>query len=313
MKKVINNAGLLLLTITILISCQSQPKADPTYEVEIDEWHKKRIDRLQTETGWLNLAGLFWLQEGQNSFGSDSSNYIIFPQKAAPVLGSITLDQGKVKLHVATGVEILVDDKPVQVTELRTDNDENTTVMNFGDLRWHIIQRGDRFGIRLRDLKHKRLDEFRGIDRFDVNEKWKIKATFLPYDPPKKVMITSVIETTSESDCYGAFVFSIDGKEYQVEPSGKPDGKTMSLVFGDNTNSKTTYGGGRFLVIPAPDKNGESVIDFNKAYNPPCIFSPFATCPLPTEENYLDLAVTAGEKKWGGTMIGGRSVILKKQ
>ncbi|KAA3618953.1 MAG: DUF1684 domain-containing protein [Calditrichaeota bacterium] len=290
----------VLISISLfLISCQSQPKADPTYVAEINEWHQKRVERLKTETGWLNLAGLFWLQEGQNTFGSDTKNHLVFPEKAAPFLGTLILKHGEVELQPNSKVEILQNNQPVKKMTLINDNEKNTTVLNYGDLRWFVIKRGVRYGIRLRDLKHKLLDEFKGIERFAIDESWKVKALFEKYDPPKKIFIPDVTGNKNEAECFGAYVFEKDGKNYRIEPTGRLTGKSMFLVFGDATNRKSTYGGGRFLYLPVPDENNEAIIDFNKAYNPPCVFSPFATCPLPMEINILALEITAGEKNWG--------------
>ncbi|MCA9733388.1 DUF1684 domain-containing protein [candidate division KSB1 bacterium] len=293
--------SLVILALLILLSCQSAPKADPAYSAEIEEWYNNRITGLKKENSWLNLIGLFWLQEGVNTFGSDPNNTIIFPEKASPFLGKIVLEAGKTVLYPNKDSEILYDGKPVlDSLQLVDDTQQNTTILDTGELRWYIIKRGDRFGIRLRDLKHKLLTEFKGIDRFPVDEKWRISAKFERMDPPKTIEIPDILGGTTQESSYGTFVFTINGKTYRLETTGDPAKlKRMFVVFGDATNRKTTYGGGRFIYIPVPDEQGNSVIDFNKAYNPPCVFSPYATCPLPTEANTLDLAIKAGEQMWG--------------
>ncbi len=296
----INSFSLLLFLVMILPACQSRPKASPEYITELAAWHQARLERLKTETGWLNLAGLYWLQEGENTIGVDEKNEIVFPAKAAPFLGTFYLKKGVVNFTPRKGVEITCEGKPAGKMTLLDDSQENTTILDYGDLRFYIIKRGDRYGIRLRDLKHKRIDEFKGIDRFPVDENWRIKAKFELYDPPKKVIVPDIIGGQTEEHCFGAYVFEKDGRTFRLETTGDPaKRKSMFVVFGDLTNKKTTYGGGRFIYIPVPDEQGTAVIDFNKAYNPPCVFSPYATCPLPMEANTLAIEVSAGEKMWG--------------
>lgn len=289
----------LVLLISLNSSCDKQPEISAEYIAEMQAWDAKRVENLKRENGWLSLVGLYWLEEGGNTFGADKSNKIVFPENSCdPFLGKITLSKGQVFIDVRAGVEILHDSTAITAMQMMTDNDESTTVLAHRSLRWYIIKRGDMFGIRLRDINSRLRTEFAGIDRFPLDGAWQIKAKFVRYDPPKAVEVPNVIGTISEEMCYGAFEFSLDGKIYRVEPSGSPEDKSMFLVFGDLTNRIETYGGGRFLSIPAPDSTGYSVIDFNKAYNPPCVFTPYATCPLPTDSNKLEVRVTAGEKMW---------------
>lgn len=296
----INHLILFLFAGSLMLSCGYKPEASPAYLAEINAWHQQRIERLKKENSWLTLAGLFWLQEGENTFGADEKNEIVFPVKAAPFFGNLILKNGVVTFEPQKGVEVLCEGKPAGKMTLLNDTQENTTVLNYGDLRWYIIKRGDRYGIRLRDVKHKRLADFKGIERFPVDENWRIQAKFERYDPPKKVIVPDIIGGATEEKCFGAYVFEKDGKTWRLETTGDPAGrKSMFVVFGDLTNKKTTYGGGRFIYIPVPDAQDNAVIDFNKAYNPPCVFSPYATCPLPTENNTLAIEVTAGEKMWG--------------
>jgi len=160
-----------------------------------------------------------------------------------------------------------------------------------------IIKRGEKIGVRLRDLNAPLLAQFKGIERFPINSDWRIEAEFIPYNPPKKLLIPTVIGTIEEELSPGAVKFVKDGKDYKFDLQDA--GKQYFAVFADLTSGKETYGGGRFLYIDKPDSTGKFFVDFNKTYNPPCVFTKYATCPLPTKDNYLKLEITAGEKNFG--------------
>ena len=155
-------------------------------------------------------------------------------------------------------------------------------------------------GIRLRDSENPRIAGFTGIERFPVSEKWRIEAQFKPYDSVKIISVPTVLGTIDQSPCTGALVFEIDGREYSLDPITDEGSPGFFIIFGDATNGKETYGAGRFLGAEAAGPGGKVILDFNKAYNPPCAFSPFATCPLPPKQNVLPVAVTAGEKAYAG-------------
>ena len=169
--------------------------------------------------------------------------------------------------------------------------------MSIGSLRWYIIKRDDKYGVRLRDIDANLRKEFKGIDTYPVNEDWKITAKFEAYNPPKTISIPSIIGTVEEDMAPGALVFEKDGKEYRLDPV--VEGDEFFIIFADETSGEETYGAGRFLYTAMPDSTGNVILDFNKAYNPPCAFTPYATCPLPPKQNYLKLRITAGEKKYG--------------
>jgi uncharacterized protein (DUF1684 family) len=175
--------------------------------------------------------------------------------------------------------------------------------MNHKDLSWFIIVReggpGEKkkIGVRLRDLDSKLAKTFEGVQRFPVDTSWIIKAKYVKFDTPKKIIIPNIIGTFSEVEAEGKIVFTKDEKEYSLLPT--PSGDRYFLIFADETSGKETYGAGRFLYTDKENENGDLILDFNKAYNPPCAFTKYATCPLPPRENYLKLAVAAGEKNWG--------------
>ena len=274
--------------------------AAATYEQEMAAWHRERIAGLKREDGWLTLVGLFWLDEGENRFGSGAGNKVIFPEGSAPVLAGTFERHGReVKVHAAPGVALTHDGQPVADLALAGENNPGgPTQLALGSLRFFVIYRGDRVGVRVKDTKSPARAAFSDIDTYPVRPAWRVTARFEPYAPPKPVAVPNILGQVENSPSPGAVVFERDGRTYRLDAlSGGEDG-SLFLIFGDATNSKDTYGGGRFLDTAAP-KDGKVVVDFNQAYNPPCAFTAFATCPLPPKQNKLALRVEAGEKKYG--------------
>ena len=287
--------GLLLATLSPLAAAAP---ADPAYLQKVESWQKERVEGLKKEDGWLTLVGLYWLDEGENRFGSDPGNKVIFPEGKAPaVAGTLVREGKKVRIRAAPGSGITTDGKPVTEMELAADSAEEPTVLQLGTISFFVIERGDRMGVRMKDKASPALTSFHGLDFYPVRPDWRIDARFEPYNPPKKVAVPNVLGQVNESDSPGAVVFEKDGKTWRLETLGSVE-EGLSVIFADATNGKETYGAGRFLEL-GPLKNGKVEVDFNTAYNPPCAYTAFATCPLPPAENKLALAVTAGEKKFG--------------
>ncbi|KUG26935.1 hypothetical protein ASZ90_003216 [hydrocarbon metagenome] len=284
----------------LLCSCGEEnypEKGTPGYIQEINQWHVHRVERLKQPSGWLNLAGLFWLKEGENTFGSDESNDLIFPKDTTNKIGSFVLNDSVVALKVYENVDVLVDSQLVKEFVLIPDTKPNTTKINLGSYEWNLIIRSDdMYGIRLRDLDTEILKTFKGVERFPVNEDWRISAEFQPFDPPIEIDIPTIIGTIEKDYSPGKLVFNINDKEYELFPTKSGNG--LFIVFADLTSGEETYGAGRFLYTDMPDSNNIVILDFNKAYNPPCAFSKYATCPLPPKENYLKIRITAGEKNY---------------
>lgn len=279
-----------ILSIFILNIARGE---DAKYVNEINTWHQKRIESLKSKDGWLNLAGLLWLKEGDNSFGSDASNTIVFPAQAPKHLGVLTLKDGKVSLknHQGTDIQLL---DATSLTDYVFENGKTIT-MQHGNFRWFIIKRGPKYGVRLRDLAHPAVAHFKGVERFEVKENWKIKATFEKPATPRTIAITDVLGLVSQQPLLGHALFEIGGKTYRLAATDGGDGK-LFIIFKDQTTGHETYGAGRFLYTEKPTDRGEVILDFNKSINPPCAFSPYATCPLPPAENTLSFRVEAGEK-----------------
>ncbi len=272
-------------------------KNDSEYSKSIKDFHSQRIKRLKLPNSWLSLAGLFWLKQGENSFGSDESNDIVFPNKlASDFLGAFVLKDSVVLAKIADGVKVYLNEIPVSYQIMHNDLSINPTILKHGSLSWYAIQRGDRFGIRLKDSEASLLKEFEDIDMFEIDSTWRIPTQFIEYANPKEVLTPTAIGTFEKTMVLGKLEFIINGKHFSLEPSVSENG--YFLVFGDRSNGDETYGAGRFLFIEKPDSSEQLYIDFNKAYNPPCVFTKYATCPLPRKENSLKIKVLAGEKNF---------------
>ena len=265
------------------------------YEKEIMAYRKIRIDSLQHENGYLNLSGLFWLKEGENTIGADPKNDFVFPtEHSDSFLGTIILNKGVVTFKSNEANQVFSLGQPANNVIIY--QDKKALVLAHKSLRWFIIKRGEKYALRLRDLEGEYVRNFKGIDYFSIDSSWRIKAKFVATHG-KKLDITDITGRNYLEDSPGELHFTIKGKKFTLEAGGTLD--EFFIVFGDLTNKKTTYGGGRFLYANAPDKEGNVILDFNKSLNPPCEFTPFATCPLPTKKNRMNLEITAGEKSKG--------------
>jgi len=287
---------LIVMFIFLLAGCEKN-EGSPEYIKSIKQWHEKRITRLKSETGWLNLVGLYWLNEGKNTFGSARDNDIVFTENAPPYIGTFILNKGTVVVEIYPGVKVIADSLPIVDMQLKDDLSDSTTILSLGSFRWFIINRNGKYGVRLRDMNAPLVKEFKGIETYPVDEKWKIIARYIPYPAPELVDIPNILGSVEKDTVEGRLYFSINGNKYTLDPVS--EGNELFIIFADETNGEETYGAGRFLYSAKPDSLGNVVMDFNKAYNPPCAFTRYATCPLPPEQNYLHLRVTAGEKKYG--------------
>ena len=285
-------AALLLVT-----SCSRPPQAldQKAYAKEIDEWRAKRLAGLTGESGWLSLIGLFWLKEGKNTFGSDPANDIVVPKVPARA-GEFMLANGVVTFRTPQAKTFTVDGVPISSLELRTDLDEKPTIVRAGSLSFQIIKREDKLGVRVKDRDNPDRANFRGLEYFPPDPKWRIEARFEPYNPPRVVPILNVLNMETDEPSPGAVAFEVGGKTYRLDAITEKGNPQFFMIFADDTRGKETYGAGRYLYIDPPDANNRIVIDFNKAYSPPCAFTNFATCPLPPQQNILPVAIEAGEK-----------------
>lgn len=270
------------------------------YFEALKKWDDERIAALKQPNGWLNLEGLFWLKKGVNSFGSAATNDLVYNNAAFPKhLGDFIYEDGKVywKDGITEKVSIQSGDQVQPKTFNLLTAPEGKYTSHWKDFVWVVIQREDKVGVRFRNLKAKTLLEFKGIERFYVEAKWRIKAKVIPQNQ-QPLMIMNVLGQNTAQQHGGQLVFEIEGKTYQLDAIDE-GGTRLFVAFADATSGKTTYGSGRFIELEKPDADGFTYIDFNKAYNPPCAFTEFATCPLPPPQNRLSIAITAGEKKYG--------------
>ena len=281
----------LLIYFVFLVSFAAFSQQNP-YEKEVATFRQIRIDSLKHENGYLNLSGLFWLKEGENTIGADPINDFNFPaEHSDSFLGKIVLNNGVVRFKSSQANQVFSLGQPV--TEMIIFQDKKVVVLEHKTLLWFIIKRGDKYALRLRDLDGEYVRNFKGITYFPLDPSWRIIAKFVP-TKGKQLHITDITGRTYLEDSPGVLHFSKGGKKFTLEAGGIMD--EFFIVFGDLTNKKSTYGGGRFLYANAPDKDGNVILDFNKSLNPPCEFTPFATCPLPTKENKMNVEVGAGEK-----------------
>ena len=273
-----------------------------SYKKEIDAWKQKRLTRLTSDNGWLTLCGLFWLKEGENTLGSDSSCVIVFPAGKAPKnAGSIWVEKGTARLRATPGAGIKSKDSVVTSMTLQSDEFTNPTSLTLGPLSFYVIKRGDQLAVRVKDKENGSRLDFKGLEYFPTDPKWRVEAKFEAFRPPKMLEILSQAGTVEKDSCPGALVFDIDGKSNRIDvviEKGSED--QFFIMFGDETNGKETYNNGRQLYTSLPDANNVVLLDFNKAYNWPCVFTDYATCPIPPRQNRLPLRVEAGEKLYKG-------------
>lgn len=268
------------------------------YSREIEQWRARRIARLTAPDGWLSLTGLHWLEPGPNTLGSAADNAIVLA-KAPAHLGSIEWRaDGSLVLQLASGSDALVDGEVRPEATLRDDLEPNPTRISFGSIDFIVIDRGGRKALRVRDSEAVTRTQFAGIESFPVDPAWRIVADWKPFDPPQTLETANVIGQMERYPVPGKAVFERDGRTHELQPVIEvPGDRQLFLIFADGTSGRETYGAARFLYADPPH-GGKIVLDFNKAYNPPCAFTAFATCPLAPPENRLDLRVTAGEKKY---------------
>ncbi len=287
------------MALLVIPGCGGE-KTSPEYIAEIDQWHAERVERLRSDTGWLTLVGLHPLTEGVNSLGASADADVTLASGAPYWLGSLAVTESVIILSVHPDAEVRFLDGEsegrVPSFTLATDKKGPPTKLTTGSLVFYVIDRDGKLFLRVKDRKSEVLKSFQGIERFPVDVRWRLTALLEP--GPATLNVPNVLGQQAASSSPGVLVFNVDGQEYRLTPTGQPD-ESMFLVFGDETNGKTTYAGGRFLVVDPPAADGTVILDFNRTYNPPCVFTPFATCPLPALGNMLPVAIEAGEMMWG--------------
>lgn len=288
------------LLLALAGGCSQDKPAEPAYLAEINQWHAERIAALRSDTGWLTLAGLHELKEGLSTLGSAPERDVVMTAKAPPYLGDVAVLDGEVMFAAAKGVAVTLfkgdTSDPVSHVAMASDRVGRPTMLACGTLVFFVIDRDGRLFLRVKDQQADLLTTFQGIERYPIQAGWRVMAHLEP--GPATTAIPNVLGQESQAPSPGVLVFTLQGKACRLTPTTEGDG--LFLVFGDATNGKGTYHGGRFLDASAPTADGTVILDFNKATNPPCVFTEYATCPLPPKGNILPVAVEAGEKMWGG-------------
>jgi uncharacterized protein (DUF1684 family) len=285
-KEVISTA--IVIAMSVSLSLGQKPLPDET-----EKWRLAHEEEIKADNGWLTVSGLFWLKPGINTLGTASDQSIVLPASAnAERVGTLEMKQGAVILQTTDGVTVRVNDETVRVYEMKFDSEKPPAPFKVGALILSVIKRGDRFGLRVRDLNSRARSEFKGLRWFPLRASYRVVATFIPYPEPKEIVIMNVLGDELKMKTPGLLSFRLNGKTFELRPVIEED--KLFVIFRDQTAGKSTYGAGRFLYADMP-KDGKVILDFNRAENPPCAFTPYATCPLPPRQNRLPIAIPAGE------------------
>src|SRR5438270_5059266 len=279
------------IAILCLPALSVQPP-DAAYLQSFEKWKSELVDDLKQN--WLGLAGLFWLKPGANTFGAASDNSIVLPSGPAHA-GTFQLQGDSVSVEVQKGAPAEIEGKPLSQSKLQADVTGNATVIEMGSLRMHLIQRGKRLGIRVKDLNSEAARNYAGPIFFPLDMSYRVTGAFVPSDGKKRVDVPNVLGDVTPTPIAGEVRFKLNGQDLTLTALSGDPAKGLSFVMGDLTGKTDTYPGGRFLDSD-PVIDGKVVLDFNRAYNPPCAVTPYATCPLAPKENRLSVAIAAGEK-----------------
>lgn len=268
---------------------------EPDYVHELETWRQQIDENLRREKSWLTLTGLYWLHEGENAFGSDPENEVPFPQGVGEAqVGVFKLDGGQVLIEVNPGMQVQVGGETVAAMQIKPDVSGEPDDIDCGRIAMRLVKRGDRFGIRMWHRDHPSRVEFPGRQWFAADANYVVEAVFHVYDPPKEIPISNIIGDIEPEQMAGWVEFELDGRMARLEAIGTASGE-LFLIFKDATSGEATYPSGRYLYTEPP-QDGRVLLDFNRAYNPPCAFTDFATCPLPPKDNHLAFAIEAGER-----------------
>jgi uncharacterized protein (DUF1684 family) len=290
-----------IVAIGLVATCAAQSPPDPGYAASIEKWRQEREAALKTDDGYLTVAGLFFLQEGVNRFGSDSKNDIVLPSGPAEAgtfehragVTTVTLSEGSTATIVrGTGSN---NNKPIRHLTLKPDSAEggpDRIVM--GDLTLVVHASGRRQAIRVRDRNSRIRREFKGCRWFPIDPSYRVEARLTPHATPQRVTLPNILGDIKEFKSPGIVTFTLHGQEIWMEPVLSSRGRYW-FIFRDRTSGTETYGAARFVYADAAGPDGKTIIDFNRAYNPPCAFNPYTTCPLPSPQNRLTVPIKAGE------------------
>ena len=281
---------------TVALSDESTTPGHEDYEAEILDWRKRRQERLTSTSGYLAQVGLEWLEEGLNRVGQqDSSNVRIFG--GPDDWGTIMVTGEQLKFVPNPEADIKIDGSTAAEAVLIADNQGEPTIVSSGNLSFYVIYRAS-YAVRVKDTKAPDLLAFTGVDNYQIRERWRLNGQFIRAQEGQTIEIANVLGQLEHSPVYGTFEFERDGESYSLIALGEEGSQSLWFLFADKTSGRETYGAGRYLYSDGMPEDGRLIVDFNKAYNPPCAFNEFSTCPLTPQENRLRMAVRAGEKKY---------------
>lgn len=272
---------------------------------DLAEWREHRAKVLSAPDGWLTLVGLDWLQSGKNAVGLAADNQIQLHGHAPAHLGIIDVEGKELSLQAPAGgfpPHLLLDGRPAHEGPIHSD-DDHATVLSDDNLTMVVLHRGERFALRIKDAESPTRTAFKGLHWYPPSPKYRISAKWIPFVPQHTEKIPTIIGTTLDMPAPGLAEFTLDGKTVQIEPVlEEPNAKELFFIVRDATSHTTTYQAARFLYAEMPsnglDKPGTIVLDFNRLQNPPCAYTPYATCPLPPFQNRLAIAIPAGEQRY---------------
>lgn len=287
-----------LSIIALIFALSFFANAQKDYTRKIEKWRGERENELKSEDGWFTLAGLFWLKDGVNTIGAGDGFAISLTENFKKAkFGEIIFQNGVARLKVEKGIEAINEGKNISEIELISDEKGKPTVIQTGSQAFYLIKREDRFGIRLKDKNSRERANFSGLKWFPVDKNYRITAKFEAFEAPKEVLIPNVLGGSFKMKSLGVLKFKFKGKEYSLQPVLEAESERLFIIFKDLTSKTETYGAGRFLYAEKA-RNGKVVLDFNRAENPPCAYTSFATCPLPPLQNRLSVEIKAGEKRY---------------
>jgi hypothetical protein len=273
----------------VVVSVQTE-----NHQQAIEAWRASRHERLMQPDGWLTLVGLEWLEQGESRIGTAMDNDIQLSDGPA-YWGSVVLQNDKLHFNNLDSEKVKINDEPLPYAALIPDTEGVPTIVSGGTLSINVIFRGS-YALRIKDSQAKALHNFKGVDNYPINESWRIDGRFTRAAEGTVMEITNVLGQVSESPVFGTFEFDMDGRTHSLLGLGDGESESLWFIFADRTTGRGTYGAGRYLYSDGMPAHGRLTVDFNKAYNPPCAFNPYSTCPVPPQRNRMNLLVEAGEK-----------------
>ena len=288
---------ILLSAFILVFGCnRSTPVIEDTeaYFSSVEQWQKDRLEKLKSKDGWLNLAGIYWLKEGEQTIGSHPSNDHVFPERAPAFLGTLTLEDALAHIRFHEEVDAYYKNQKAEALELRPHTTGQPSYITHGDFAWYNMKRHQSLAIRLRDFENPAIADLDHIPSYPINPDYVVEAELIPFDSARTITVpTPFQDYTQDYQCPGELEFKLLGQKLKLLPFISGEG--FFIIISDETSAQETYGGGRFMYT-YPDSTGRIILDFNKAYNPPCAITPYAACPMPPRENHLPLRIEAGEK-----------------